>query len=154
MTRILRFATALVMACSVAACVVDPGSSYVDRIETPADAQVLAGDMADFVSGQLSAASSAVILDPTPSDQAGNTLTSAFVAALRNRGFAIADATQVGASGAHRVRYLVTRLDGGDLVRVTIDGGVAEASRFFVRNTAGDLQAGGPFTVRQMAEAN
>ena len=94
------------------------------------------------------------MLDPTPSDQAGNDLTPVFVAALRDRGFAVADARQAGASGAHHIRYLVTRLDNGDLVRVSIDGGAMEASRFFVRNTAGDLQAGGPFTVRQMAEAN
>jgi type IV secretion system protein TrbH len=154
MICVLRCATALVMTCSVAACTLGPGSSYVDRIETPADAKVLAGDMADFVAGQLAAGSGAVILDPTPSDQDGNALTPALVAALRDRGFAVADARQVGAPGTHRITYLVTRLDRGDLVRLTIDGGVAEASRFFVRNTAGDLQAGGPFTVRQMAQAN
>jgi hypothetical protein len=44
-------------------------------------------------------------------------------------------------------------LDNGDLVRVWIDDR-AQASRLFVRNTAGGLQAGGPFMVRQMAEAD
>jgi hypothetical protein len=154
MTRILRHASVLVMTGSVAACALGWGNSYVDRVETPADARVLAGDVVDFVAGQLPAASSTVILVPTPTDQAANALTPALVAGLRDRGFAVADATLVGAPGAHRIRYLVTRLDNGDLLRVTIDGGAAEASRFFVRNSAGALQAGGPFTVRRMAEAN
>ena len=154
MTNPLRLGVSLFVACSLGACALGPGNSYVGPVDTQADAQVLAGDMADFVAGQLPAASSTVVLDPTPSGQVGNDLTPAFVVALRDRGFAVADARQGGAPGTHHIRYLVTRLDTGDLVRVTIDGGAAEASRFFVRNSAGDLQAGGPFTVRQMAAAN
>ena len=150
----LRLGMTLSVACSLAACALGSGNSYVGQVDTPADAQVLAGDMAGFVAAQLPAASSTVVLDPTPSDQAGNDLTPAFAAALRDRGFAVVDAEQAGALGAHHIRYLATHLDNGDLVRVSIDGGTMEASRFFVRNTAGDLQAGGPFTVRQMAEAN
>lgn len=38
-------------------------------------------------------------------------------------------------------------MDGGDLVRLTIDGGAIQGNRFFARNRAGHLQAGGPFTV-------
>ena len=154
MTHVRRLVTVLVMAGSVAACALGSGSSYVDRVVTPADAKVLAGAMAEFVAGRLPAGSSAVILDPTPSEQAANALTPAFVAALRDRGFAVADASQVGAPHTRRIRYLVTRLDNGNLLRVTIDDGAAEASRLFVRNSTGDLQAGGPFTVRQMARAN
>ena len=45
----------------------------------------------EFVAMQLPAASSTVVLDPTPSDQAGNALTPAFAAALRDRGFAVAE---------------------------------------------------------------
>jgi hypothetical protein len=45
----------------------------------------------------------------------------------------------------HHPRYLVTALDNGDLVRLTLDD-ATEGSRFFVRNTAGGLQAGGPLT--------
>jgi hypothetical protein len=154
MTNPFRLGVSWFVASCLAACALGPGNSYVGQVETPADAQVLSGDMADFVAGQLPAASSTVVLDPTPSDQAGNDLTPVFVAALRDRGFAVADPRQVGAPGAHHIRYLVTRLDSGDLVRVSIDGGSMEASRFFVRNTAGDLQAGGPFAVRQMVEAD
>jgi hypothetical protein len=152
MNRMLRFALPLVAVSSLVACAVGPSISYVGRVETPADAQVLAAGMVVFVAAQLPAASSTVVLDPTPSDQAGNTLTPAFVAALRDRGFAVANEGQAGAPGTHHIRYLVTPLDNGDLVRVSIDDG-AQASRFFVRNTAGGLQASGPFMVRQAAEA-
>jgi hypothetical protein len=153
MNRVLHPALPLAVAFSLAACTLAPGNSYVGQIDGPADAQVLAAGMVEFVAAQLPAASSTVVLDPTPSGQAGNALTPAFVAALRDRGFAVGDDRQAGTPGVHHIRYLVTPLDGGDLVRVSIDNG-AEASRFFVRNSAGDLQAGGPFTVRQVAEAD
>lgn len=153
MNRCGNLSPALLAMSVLAACALDPGSSYVGRLDTPADAQMLAAGMVDFVAAQLPAASSTVVLDPTPTDQAGNALTPAFAAALRDRGFAVADTMQVDAPSVHQIRYLVTPLDNGELVRVSIDGS-AEASRFFVRNTAGDLQAGGPFTIRQMMEAN
>jgi hypothetical protein len=152
MNGLLRRALSLAAVSSLAACALGPGGSYVSQVDTPADAQVLATGMVVFVAAQLPAASSTVVLDPTPSDQAGNALTPAFVAALRERGFAVADEGQASASGTHHIRYLVTALDNGDLVRLSIDDG-AQASRVFVRNSAGGLQAGGPFMVRQMAEA-
>jgi hypothetical protein len=92
-----------------------------------------------------------VLLDPTPSDQARNALTPSLASALRRHGFAVAEDGQTVPSGAHRLRYLVTPLDNGDLMRLTLDG-ATEGSRFFVRNSAGGLQSGGPFTVTQ-AEA-
>ena len=152
MNRMLRFAFPLAALSSLVACALGTDNSYVSQVDTPADAQVLAAGMVVFVAAQLPAASSTVVLDPTPSDQADNALTPAFVAALRDRGFAVADEGQASASGTHHIRYLVTPLDNGDLVRLSIDDG-AQASRFFVRNSAGGLQAGGPFMVRQMAEA-
>jgi hypothetical protein len=138
-------------AVALAACTIGPNTSYVAPLQQSADAQVLADGMADFIAMRLPAASSTVVLDPTPSDQAGNALTAAFAAALRLRGFAVAEANQHVTAGAHRIRYLVTPLDNGDLARLTIDNST-EGSRFFVRNTAGTLQAGGPFAVTQ-AEA-
>jgi hypothetical protein len=107
--------------------------------------------MAEFVSARLPVASSTIVLDPTPSDQSGNALTAAFASALRRSGFAVAEDGQPVPAGAHHIRYLVTPLDNGDLARLTIDAST-EGSRFFVRNTAGGLQAGGPLTVTQ-AEA-
>jgi hypothetical protein len=138
------------LAVLLSACAIGPNTSYVAPLQQSADAQVLADGMAEFVAVRFPEGTSTVILDPTPSDQVGNVLTISFTAALRSRGFAVADAPTMTA-GTHHIQYLVTPLDNGDLVRITIDDN-AEGSRFFARNTAGGLQAGGPFTVTQ-AEA-
>jgi hypothetical protein len=135
---------------SLVSCAIGPDSSYVGELSAPGDARVLAAGMVEYVSTQLPAASSTIALDPTPANQAGNALTPAFTDALRRRGFAVADDSQV---AAHHLRYWVTPLDNGDLVRLSIDDRT-EASRFFVRNPHGGLQAGGPFMVRQNAEAS
>ena len=149
MTRPFRFAAPCVAAL-LAGCAFGPNSSYVAQLQQPADAQVLADGVAQFVAMRLPAASSTVTLDPTPSDQAGNSLTPALTSALRRRGFAVAKDGQSAPASAHHLRYLVTPLDKGDLIRLTLDG-ATEGSRFFVRNSAGRLQAGGPFTLTQAA---
>ena len=143
----LRFFLWLGIAGALAACTI--GGSYVGGVAAPGDAQVLAAGMAEFVARELPAASTTLVLDPTPAVQADNALTPAFAAALRSQGFAIAG-EQVTARGVHHVRYWVTPLEGGELVRIAIDDRT-EGSRFFVRNTAGGLQTGGPFMVRQEA---
>jgi len=150
MIRSARFALSLLAAALLAACATGMDASYVGRLSGPDDVHTLAVGMAEFVSMELPAASSTVALDPTPPEQANNTLTPAFGAALRSHGFAMADATGGAAPSAHHLRYWVTPLDNGDLVRLSIDGR-AEGARFFVRNTYGALQSGGPFTVRQLA---
>ncbi len=135
----------VVTAAMLSGCAYDPGSSYVEPLTAPADATILASAITEFVSMRLPAARTAVILQATSDGQASNAVTPLLTDDLRRRGFAlVADGT----SGAHRVRYLVTPLDQGDLLRLSLDGGSTEASRFFVRNTAGALQAGGPFTIR------
>lgn len=140
------------LAALLTGCAFGPNNSYVAPLQQPADANVLANGMAAFVAMQLPAASSTVALDPTPSEQARNSLTPALASALRRRGFAVAEDGQTVPSGAHRLRYLVTPLDNGDLVRLTLDG-ATEGSRFFVRNSAGGLQSGGPFMVTQAGPA-
>ena len=154
MIRLSRFGLPW-LAALLAGCALEPGSSYVAQLQQPADAEILADGIAGFVAIRLPAASSTVELDPTPSDQAGNSLTPALAAAsLRHRGFAVAEDRQARASRSvhHHLRYLVTSLDNGDLVRLTLDDG-AEGSRFFVRNTTGGLQPGGPFMVTQTEAA-
>jgi hypothetical protein len=153
MNRMGRFGLVLLASASLISCAIGPDSSYVGELSAPGDAQILAAGMVEFVSTQLPAGSSTIALDPTPADQAGNALTPAFAAALRRRGFAIGDNGQAATPTRHRLRYWVTPLDNGDLVRLSIDDRT-EASRFFVRNSRGGLQAGGPFMVRQNAEAS
>jgi hypothetical protein len=148
-----RPALPLLMAVALVSCTISPDNSYVGELAAPGDAQILAAGMVEFVATQLPAGSTTIALDPTPADQASNVLTPTFTAALRRRGFAVADDKQVVAPAAHRVRYWVTPLDNGDLVRLSIDGRT-EASRFFVRNSRSSLQASGPFMVRQNAEAS
>jgi type IV secretion system protein TrbH len=150
MNRLFRFGL-LCIAASMGGCAVGPDTSYVTSLQQPADAETLADGMAAFVAMRFPAASSTVALDPTPSSQAGNAVTPALAAALRHLGFGVAEEAGTAPAGAHRLRYLVTALDGGDLVRLTLDDS-AEGSRFFMRNTAGGLQSSGPFMVTQ-AEA-
>ena len=132
----------------LAGCAFGPRSSYVTQLQQPGDAETLANSVADFVADRLPAASSTVALDPTPSDQSGNALTPALAGAIRRRGFAVAENGQSVKGNAHHLRYLITPLDNGDLVRLTLDD-ATEGARFFQRNTAGELHARGPFTVTQ-----
>jgi hypothetical protein len=153
MIRSMPAALSLLAAASLVSCAIGSDSSYVGELAALGDAQILAAGMVEFVATQLSAGSSTIALDPTPADQASNVLTPLFTAALRRRGFAVADDRHALAPAEHHLRYWVTPLDNGDLVRLSIDGRT-EASRFFVRNSRSGLQAGGPFTVRQNAEAS
>ena len=146
MNAALRSIPLFGLAVALAACTI--GGSYVGGVSGPGDAQVLAYGMAEFVAQELPAASTTLVLDPIPAYQAENALTPALASALRSQGFAIAGENGAGIRGVRHLRYWVTPLDGGELVRIAIDDRT-QGSRFFVRNTAGGLQAGGPFMVRQ-----
>ena len=109
MRAALRLAT-LLMACGLAACAVGPDTSYVSSLSAPADASVIAAGIASFMQTQLPAASTTLILDPTPSDQwASNVLTPALASSLRQKGFGVVQGTAP--SGAHTLRYWVTAFD-------------------------------------------
>ena len=126
---------------------VGPRSSYVEAV-TPADAPVLAADIAGFVAERLPAAATTMALDAPAGEMASDSLTPVLRGELRRIGFGVADAGQ-NAPGAHPLRYLVTPLDAGLLVRLQVDR--TTASRLWLRNSAGALQAGSPFTVREDA---
>jgi hypothetical protein len=147
-TGAARAALPFLVLAALAGCAAD-GGSYVAGLGAPDDARAVAADLVEFVAGQLPATTTTLALDPTPGDQADNVFTPEFADALRRRGFALADANE-GAAQVHHVRYLVTPLDNGDLIRLSINGDT-EATRFFARNSAGALQPGGPFLVRQLA---
>ena len=139
---------ALAAVCALSACAVDADTSYVTSLSAPTDATVIAIGISRFMRTQLPAASTTIVLDPTPTEQTGNALTPVLADSLRRQGFAVAEGASP--AGSHTLRYWVTPLDGsGELVRLMIDGR-KEASKFFVRNTAGNLQTGGPFTVAQV----
>jgi hypothetical protein len=146
MIRPMRTFLSLAAVALLVACASRPEGSYVGPLQQTGDAEALAGATAEFVADRLPAASSTVMFDPTPRDQAGNTVTAALVVALRRRGFAVADTGQKVPAGAHRLRYLVTPMDNGTLLRLTIDENT-RGSRFFVRDAAGRLRSGGPYTI-------
>ena len=101
MIRLSRFGLPW-RAALLAGCALEPGSSYVAQLQQPADAEILADGIAGFVAMRLPAASSTVALDPTRSDQARNSLTPALAAALRRRGFAVAEDGQMVPAGVHQ----------------------------------------------------
>lgn len=152
MIRPARASLSVAVMVLLAACASKPGGSYVGPLQQPGDAEALAGAMAEFVADRLPAASSTVTFDPTPRDQAGNTVTAALTFALRRRGFAVDEGGQPAPAGAHQLRYLVTPMDNGTLLRLTIDENT-RGSRFFARDAAGQLRAGGPYTVTLAASA-
>lgn len=134
--------------CGLAACAVGPNTSYVASLSAPTDAKVIAAAIGSFMRTQLPAASTIIALDPTPTAQASNALTPVLADSLRQQGFAVAQGTTP--AGSHSLRYWVTPLDAsGELVRLMIDDRKL-ASRFFVRNTVGTLESGGPFTLAQV----
>ncbi len=148
MIRPVNLLASLLACAGLAACAGSPASSYVAPLTAAADAQTLAVGISDFLASSLPAASTTLALEPPSLDQSGNALTPALADALRRRGFATVEAGgDVALSGARRLRYWVTPMDNGDLVRLTIDGGAIQGNRFFARNSGGSLQAGGPFTV-------
>ena len=115
--------------------------SYVAPGQGPADARALANGVADFVSQRLRTPHATVMLAPAQTD---NDVTEEIIAALKRRGFGVTTAGTDAAAG-QPLRYLVTPLDDGDLLRMRLEG-VASGARFFARGPGG-LQPSGPFTV-------
>lgn len=124
-------------------------SSYVAGV-SPTDAPVLADAMAGVIGQQLPPTSTTLALQPPLQGQTDNALTPALTAALARAGFALADPAQP-APNTHSVRYRVTPLDSGLLLRVQLDADI-EASRWYVRDRAGQLTPGSPTTVRVAAQ--
>ena len=141
-----RFAFVLAMPLIAAGCATMPApmASYVSVVDAT-DVPNVVPAIAGYVSQKLPAASSTVLLE-TPASGGWDPVTPALTTDLRSRGFAIADAAHPGT--AHRISYLVSPLDGGVLIRISIDG-ADQASEFPARDTAGKLEAGGPYTVRE-----
>lgn len=145
--RPLPFIRLFLLTASLAGCV-GAGDSYVDGSLGAADAGMLAAEMTGFVKSALPAASSTVVLAPLPIGQEANVLTPTLVGNLREAGFAVAAAADA-APTARRIRYVVTPFEGGTVVRLSV--GETQASRYFIRDADGRLQAGGPFMVRDAA---
>lgn len=124
------------------------GGSWVGKVNEGQARQVAEG-MAGFVAQQLPPARTTLVLEPPAEGQGSNAVTSALGPALRQAGFAVAD-PKAEVSGAVRVRYLVTAMDDGVLVRLRL--GDTEAARWYRPDAAGSLAAASPFTVREAGQ--
>ena len=142
----IRRALPLLAALAVSACDLVDQHSYVAAVQGTGEARTIADGIALFAAQRLQPGP--IALDPTPAAQDGNAVTAALAGALRAAGFTVAPREQA----PHRLRYLVTPLDGGELVRVDIDDQV-EGARLLVRRR-GRLAADGSLTVRAAGAAS
>src|SRR5579859_5543918 len=138
-----RFAFALVLPLLAGCATETPMASYVS-VTDAGDVTGVVPAIAGYVSDKLPS-SSKVLVEP-PATGGWDPVTPGLIAELHSRGFAVADAQHPG--GAHTISYAVSPLDTGVLVRIQIDGADG-ASQFLARGTAGKLQPGGPYTVRE-----
>jgi hypothetical protein len=141
---------ALLAALALGGCATTPrpSLSHVSGVSA-SDAALLANAMAQFLGQQLPRAATTLVLQPPSRDQASNALTPALHSALVQAGFGVQEAapgTPLPNSGGYALRYLVSPLDAGVLVRLQYHQ--TEASRWYARNSSGQLQAASPFTVR------
>jgi hypothetical protein len=100
------------------------------------DAAVLAPAIAGYVSKAVPVGTMVTLMQPT-----GDAVLSPLLSVDMDR-----VGLKMGVAGTP-VAYLVTPLDQGVLLRITVDQAVA--SRYLVRNTEGRLQPGGPMMVAQ-----
>ena len=125
---------ALLLASALGACA-SPDGSYVDPHVSAAEPII--DTIVVIVAGEHPNGR-AVCLEPLPADQASNAITPELVEALRAEGFTVAE------TGAPVLRYQLTPLETGTLLRVGFNGVLASA--FF----AGP-GASGPLVVRRSA---
>ncbi len=107
------------------------------------DVSYVASAITTYVATKLPPSSSTVLLEQPPGGW--DPVTPELRDELRSRGFTMADAAHP--AGAHTLSYIATPFEGGMLVEISIDG--AQASQFLARDSAGKLEAGGPYTVRE-----
>lgn len=150
MSNRTRFFMLLLLLLSLAGCAsVPPTASWSAPALTPAAAKAMATDTMTFLrdTAGWSPAATTVYVEPAGPKQVKNPLAATLPLALRGAGYGVsidpADAK------ARHLRYLVTPLAGGLLLRLQYDG--TEASRLFKETTPGEWVATSPFTVREAA---
>jgi hypothetical protein len=149
--RLVRIAAPLIAALGLSACATldGPQTSYVAPLQSPkADAYTLAGGICNFLTDDANLSPMNTTIAVAGAGK-GDELAPTLADELRQSGFAVVSPGQPVPAGAKRLRYVVTPLLGGELLRVDIEaGGITRASRYYLRDSAGYLQAGGPFTVQ------
>lgn len=111
--------------------------SYVETI-TPDDAKAVGAGVVSFVQSRENPAAGAIALEGPANDAL---LGPEIQSELEAAGYKVESD-----NARHRLRYQVTTLDNGLLVRLSLDGG--DAARFYER-AFGTLSPSGPFTFRE-----
>ena len=124
-----------------------PNLSYVGSPLAVSSAAPIASEIATYAAGQLPAAQSTILLEPPPPGQAANDLTPAVTAALRAKGFGIAE-PGTSAANAHSLRYIVTPVGQDVLLRIIVDNRIA-AARLYQPDGKGSLVAASPLTAME-----
>jgi hypothetical protein len=140
--------SAFIVAAAMTGCTTSPTASYVSEVSAT-DANVLASSIAEYLGQHLPPAGTVLALQPPQDSQANNPLTPALSRALRSSGFGVAELSKEAQApaGSHPVRYLVTPMYNGFLIRVRYDR--TNVSRWFARNTSGNLQPASPYSVQR-----
>ena len=123
----------------LAGCATGIPNSYVEAV-TSQDAKTIGEGIVAFVRDRQKPAAGPIALE-VPEDDV--LLAPEIKAALESAGYKVS-----GPGARHRLRYQVTPLGTGMLVRLSLDGG--DAARFYQRNL-GTLAPNGPFTLREAA---
>jgi hypothetical protein len=122
-----------------------PSVSYVQSGIGGMDAAAVANDMAQFLQHQMPAAKTTIVLEPLR-----NPLHDELVEQLTSRGFGIMQRKPDPEQAVTQLRYMVTTLDSGILVRMSYQGQVA--SRFYSRAADGRLSLENRYAIRGAAE--
>jgi hypothetical protein len=152
----MRKFAALLIGCAVlSGCTTLPfrhDLSFAARDVSTADAGALATDAAQMLASIYPPAQTTLVLIPTAAAESEDMPTQAFEQALRAYGFGVVEAPRradLPAPYGVPVRYRVTQLDGGVLLRLDYQG--AAAARFYRRGADGYLLTMAPFAVREAA---
>ncbi|GLR55173.1 conjugal transfer protein TrbH [Shinella yambaruensis] len=154
-----RLAPILLTASLLAGCATTgPGASYVAPEISAGDATVLATDAARHLAQPLAPAHTTLLLRPASGRE--EVMTPALTLSLRDAGFGVVmaptkpqNSSTTGQEAAGTaLRYLVSPLDAGVLMRLQYQN--TEAARFYPRATNGELSpdSAAPFTVREASQ--
>jgi hypothetical protein len=123
----------------------NPVVSYIQPGINNADSVEVTSDMAQFLQGQMPAAKTTLALEPLK-----NPLHDELVAQLTQRGFGIVQRNPGPELDVVALRYMVTTMDSGILVRMSYQHQVA--SRFYNRAMDGRLSLENRYSIREAAK--
>lgn len=120
--------------------IITSAHSWVDGL-TPAESSQFSALVADAIQQQCPDKHIPILLSALPKKQAINTFLPNLAYALQQKGYTLAQPEQI---PSHQVRYRISSLPDGLLLRIKIDD--LESSRLYQRSYSGALMAASPLT--------